>query len=183
MSFGRRSATAIHTVPTGIAALPPPGPATPVTATDTSAPLALSAPRAMAAAVSPLTTPYSSITLPGMESSRFFASTLYETIPPQNTSDEPGIAVIACAIMPPVNDSAVTRRSPSRLSRQNTAFTGSKYLRRSKKPRTLFIEGSIRSFNPDLVFQGIRACREKIDVVSGTDHLNRTFKRYAVCDA
>ncbi|MEZ5420670.1 MAG: hypothetical protein R2708_25465 [Vicinamibacterales bacterium] len=49
--------TARHTVPTGFSAVPPPGPATPVTATVTSTPARARRPSAIAAATASLTAP------------------------------------------------------------------------------------------------------------------------------
>ena len=50
-------ATAMNTVPTGFASLPPPGPATPVVEIAIVAPVRVSAPRAISMAVSWLTAP------------------------------------------------------------------------------------------------------------------------------
>src|SRR5689334_13601080 len=59
-SLPSRRARPIHTVPTGFASLPPPGPATPVVLRAMSALLARSAPSAISMAVSRLTAPRSS---------------------------------------------------------------------------------------------------------------------------
>ncbi len=101
-----------QTSPTGLAALPPPGPAIPVTAIATSAALWLSAPLAIAAATSELTAPQRWISCDGTPSRRAFDSLLYVTQPHSNQCELPGIAVKACAIPPPVQDSAEHSRHP-----------------------------------------------------------------------
>src|SRR5450830_1463103 len=63
-----------HTVPTGLAALPPLGPATPVTATDTWALPWRRAPSAMASATGSLTAPCRAISASGTPSSSVLAS-------------------------------------------------------------------------------------------------------------
>ena len=57
-----------QTVPTGLLSLPPPGPATPVTATVNAASERSSAPVAMLAATGPLTAPFASINSGGTPS-------------------------------------------------------------------------------------------------------------------
>lgn len=110
----------MQTVPTGVSGLPPEGPATPVTATATSAPLTASAPEAIAEAVSRLTTPYRSIVSCDTPRSRTFASIEYDTTPPQYASEDPGTAVKEAPISPPVKDSAVTSVRSRALSADRT---------------------------------------------------------------
>src|SRR6266851_4591042 len=81
------------TRPTGFSALPPPGPAMPVTATATSTPSRSRAPDAIAAAVSAETAPCRSRTSRGTPSSRALTSSEYATTAPTKTSLEPGMEV------------------------------------------------------------------------------------------
>ena len=63
-----------HTVPTGLSAVPPVGPAIPVTATATCAREWATAPRAMARATGSLTAPWVAISPAGTPSSSVLAS-------------------------------------------------------------------------------------------------------------
>ncbi len=92
--------------------VPPPGPATPVTATATSAPSRSRAPAAIAAATSADTAPCSAMSSAGTPSPASFTPFAYATTDPRNTSLEPGTPVSRDATMPPVHDSAVARVSP-----------------------------------------------------------------------
>src|SRR5438105_8734116 len=101
-----------YTSPTGFSAVPPPGPAMPVTATATSAPSRSRAPRAIASATSADTAPCAARSSSGTPSAACFTSFAYATMPPAKTSLAPGIEVRRCATIPPVSDSADARRSP-----------------------------------------------------------------------
>ncbi len=102
----------MYTSPTGFSAVPPPGPAMPVTETATSAPSRARAPAAIAAAVSAETAPCRRNRSAGTPSSRCFTSSEYATIPPTKTSLDPGTDVSREPIIPPVIDSAVASVNP-----------------------------------------------------------------------
>src|SRR6266550_333742 len=109
------------TRPTGFSSLPPPGPAMPVTATETSARSRFRAPTAIAAAVSADTAPWRDRTSGGTSSSLAFTSSAYATTAPTKTSLEPGTEVSRSATMPPVHDSAAPSVSPRPRQRSRTS--------------------------------------------------------------
>ena len=104
------------TSPTGFAALPPPGPATPVTAIPTSVPSRSRTPAAIAAATSADTAPCADEDVLGHPSSAIFTSFAYATMPPRTTSLDPGTSVSRAATIPPVQDSAVASVKPARAA-------------------------------------------------------------------
>ena len=117
------SATPKQTVPTGFSAVPPPGPAIPVTDTAMSAPVTRRAPSAIMAAHSSETAPCFWITSAETPSTFILTSLEYETMPPSSTSEQPGMSPIRDAIIPAVQLSAVAtvreflrRSSMSRLT-------------------------------------------------------------------
>src|SRR4029079_5829004 len=113
-------AHAKQTNPTGFAADPPVGPATPVIAADIVPLLRSSAPVASSSAVCSLTAPCCCNVSPRTPSNSCFAAFEYTTNPRSHHSDEPAIAVTACDTHPPVHDSAVTRSAPESRNRPPT---------------------------------------------------------------
>jgi len=87
--------------------MPPPGPATPVIASDTCARLLRRAPSAIARATCSLTAPCLSMRSAGTPIISVFAWFEYVTKPRSNHPLLPEISVMAVATMPPVHDSAV----------------------------------------------------------------------------
>src|SRR4029077_1500996 len=85
-----------YTSPTGFSALPPPGPAIPVTETETSAPSRALAPAAIASAASAETAPRDLRRSGGTSSSRILTSSEYATTTPRKMSLEPETHVSRC---------------------------------------------------------------------------------------
>ncbi len=96
------------------------GPATPVTATATSAPRRTRAPVAIAAATSSETAPCSAMSSAGTPSPASFTPFAYATTEPTKTSLAPGTLVSREATMPPVHDSAVASVRPRVRQRSRT---------------------------------------------------------------
>src|SRR5579864_7648065 len=118
-------ATAKCTSPTGFSALPPPGPATPVTDTARSTRARATAPFAIAIAVSLLIAPCAARVASGTPRSSIFAAFEYVTKPRSTTSDAPAIAVNAATTSPPVQLSAVAICQPRRRQASSTAVASS----------------------------------------------------------
>ena len=117
-----RRPTQNQTVPTGFSSEAPSGPAIPLTAIETSAPLTRIAPAAISRTVASLTAPCSSSVRRETPTSRTLASFEYVTYPQSNQRELPAASVKTLAIHPPVHDSAVTRRYfPARAQRATRA--------------------------------------------------------------
>ena len=110
---GRPSATsiAIQTLPTGFSAVPPLGPATPVTDTPISVPSRTRAPRAICRATGSLTAPCSMMSESSTPSSSRLTRLSYAMMPPWKTSLAPGTSVSCAPTIPPVQLSATAMRS------------------------------------------------------------------------
>src|SRR5207342_96912 len=106
-SLPPRVATWKWTRPTGLSSVPPPGPATPVTAIPTSTPSRDRIPSAIAAATSAETAPCSAINSSATPSWPTLTSSAYAITEPAKTSLDPGTSVRRAATSPPVHDSAV----------------------------------------------------------------------------
>jgi hypothetical protein len=123
-----RTAHAKHTSPTGFSGVPPAGPATPVTATATSAPLRAKAPAAISRAVASLAAPSAASVSGRTPSISTLAALEYVMKPRSNHAELPATSVIAPAMSPPVQDSAVamvhfrsTRARPTRTASSNAS--------------------------------------------------------------
>src|SRR5579863_2411173 len=97
----------------------------PVTDTARSTPARMTAPCAIASAVSLLTAPYSASVPSGTPSSSIFDLFEYVTSPRSSTSDAPAIAVSVAATRPPVQLSAVATRQPRARQESSTADANS----------------------------------------------------------
>ena len=116
VAAARRAAAQNQTVPTGLSGRPPSGPAMPLTASATVAPVTRSAPSAISRTVCSLTAPKLSSVTPATFRSRIFAAFEYVTKPHSNHCELPGTSVRALATQPPVHDSAVAMRRPAARS-------------------------------------------------------------------
>ncbi len=114
---GRGPSRASQTVPTGLAGLPPPGPAIPVTLSPHVVPSSFRTPLARPTATSSDTAPHRSMSGSGIPSRSVFKTSAYAITPPQNTADAPGTSVIDAPKPPPVQLSATETVSPSWVSR------------------------------------------------------------------
>ena len=98
--------TAIHTIPTGLSALPPEGPAMPVVAKPRSVLKSFLAPSAIPAATLLLTAPSEARIAGSMPRMPVLTLLLYATRDPAKYSELPATLVILCARKPPVQLSA-----------------------------------------------------------------------------
>src|SRR5438132_9792601 len=115
------TASPTNTVPTGFAAVPPSGPATPVIARPQGAPARSQTERTIASAQGALTAPWVRRISAGTPSSSSFARFEYTSTPRSKYADEPGTFVSRWPRSPPVHDSARARVSRrSRRSRPTT---------------------------------------------------------------
>src|SRR5687768_1960428 len=99
------TATPMNTVPTGLAALPPSGPAMPVMERPHGLPERSQIPRAIASAQAALTAPCALNTSSGTPSSSCLARLEYTTTPRSKYADEPAMFVRRWPTRPPVHDS------------------------------------------------------------------------------
>src|ERR1051326_3080837 len=119
-------ATAMCTVPTGLASEPPPGPAMPVMPTPYVVPKRSRMPRASAIATSSETSPCSAISAGATLAKSCFAFAVYTTAPPMKKAEVPATSVRRDASSPPVHDSAVATLAPRSVSiRPSTASSES----------------------------------------------------------
>src|SRR5437762_5946607 len=117
------TASPTNTVPTGFAAVPPSGPATPVIARPQGAPARSQTERTLASAQGALTAPWVRRISAGTPSSSSFARFEYTSTPRSKYADEPGTFVSRWPRSPPVHDFA--RAKVSRRSRRSRPTTTS----------------------------------------------------------
>ena len=103
---------AMNTVPTGLASVPPSGPAMPVMPMPTCVPQRARTPAASASATGSLTAPCSAMSAGGTSASTVFSALLYVITPPSTHAELPGTSVRRAPSMPPVQDSATATRQP-----------------------------------------------------------------------